>query len=288
MAVKRDMEHRIKDAFDQVHANDKVKEQTKQAVFAALPTAQESAPAKNRKRNTFVQRRLIPVAACLVIAFAAVIGGYQLYFTPTAAISIDINPSLELNVNRFDRVVSVDAYNEDGQRLADSVDVINMNYADAIDALLASSDITTLLDQGELLSVSLACDNKSVANQMYERLQTCTAYCQNAYCTRANSEEVEQAHHQGLSFGKYQAYLDAHACDESLTVEDARHMTMRELHDISSTHGRHYSERAANNQSSANTANSSAQGNQGANSGQGSGYENGRGNHYHHGQHAGN
>ena len=30
--------------------------------------------------------------------------------TPTAYISIDINPSLELGINRFDRIVSVEGY----------------------------------------------------------------------------------------------------------------------------------------------------------------------------------
>ena len=49
-------------------------------------------------------------------------GGTWLYFTPTMEISVDINPSIELGVNRFDRVISVDGYNEDGQALAQLLD----------------------------------------------------------------------------------------------------------------------------------------------------------------------
>ena len=51
-------------------------------------------------------------------ALPAVRGKRWLYFTPIAEISIDINPSIELRVNRFDQVISVDGLNGDGQALA--------------------------------------------------------------------------------------------------------------------------------------------------------------------------
>lgn len=57
--------------------------------------------------------------------------GSWLYFTPTAAISIDINPSIELEVNRFGRVLSVTGYNDDGRVLADSLPIKHLGYADA-------------------------------------------------------------------------------------------------------------------------------------------------------------
>lgn len=261
--MKHDTHDAIKDAFDQIQASNALKESTKQAVLAQLTnkaTAKQEqtrtntistdslcahvdgttlhTPRKKRshKSPSILQRRLIPLAACLILVLVAAFGGYQVYTTPAAAISIDINPSLELSVNRFDRVISVEAYNEDGQQLANSVDVINMDYEDALETILATNTVTTLLDEGELLSVSLACDDDSLANQMYANLEACTAQHQNSSCNRVDSNEVEEAHHQGLSFGKYQAYLDAHECDDSLTIEDAQHMTMRELHNISGTH----------------------------------------------------
>ena len=52
-----------------------------------------------------VFRRAAALAAGLVLLFF--IGGSWVFMTPTAYISIDINPSLELGINRFDRIVSV-------------------------------------------------------------------------------------------------------------------------------------------------------------------------------------
>mgnify|MGYP006964182038 CR=1 FL=1 len=57
-------------------------------------------------------KRVLSVAACLLLLF---LGGRQFYFIPTVKISIDINPSMELGVNRFDRIVSVEGYNDDGK-----------------------------------------------------------------------------------------------------------------------------------------------------------------------------
>lgn len=66
------------------------------------------------------------MAACFVLCVA--LGGYHLYFTPTSIISMDINPSIELEINRFDKVIGVDGYNEDGENLVESLHMLNENY----------------------------------------------------------------------------------------------------------------------------------------------------------------
>ena len=75
----------------------------------------------------------------------ALLGGRWLYFTPMAAISIDINPSLELSVNRFDRVIAITGFNEDGQALSDALDVKYKNYAQAVEQILHHDSVTALL-----------------------------------------------------------------------------------------------------------------------------------------------
>ena len=83
------MYDRIKEAFDQVTASEELKSQTKAYL------AQKS------------RRPRLVIPAAIVAVFLLLCGGYYLYFIPTATISIDINPSLELSINRFDRVISV-------------------------------------------------------------------------------------------------------------------------------------------------------------------------------------
>ena len=84
------MNERLKEAFGAVHAEESLKRGTLDAIRR-----------KTRGyRRCALPRRLVPALACLMVALGG-LGG--LYFTPTSVISIDVNPSLELSVNRFDR-----------------------------------------------------------------------------------------------------------------------------------------------------------------------------------------
>ena len=101
-------EQRMKAAFDTVHADEELKQRTRDYLARTIY--------KKKRRVHPAVRALPALAACLLLTLC--LGGGYLYFVPTAYISVDINPSLELRVNRFDRVVDVEAYNEDGQALA--------------------------------------------------------------------------------------------------------------------------------------------------------------------------
>lgn len=218
------MDPKIREAFDQIHADDHLKESTKAFV------AQEMAK-RQKKHLSFQWRAVYAVAACLVVCFA-VIGGYRLYFTPTSIISIDVNPSIELNVNRFDKVIGVQGYNEDGVDFAESLDVLYMDYTQAVDEILESDTITQCLAKDEFLSVGVVEINEAQGKAILEYVSQCTAHQENAYCYGVNSEEVSQAHSLGLSYGKYTVYLEIQAYTTQLTPEQANQMTMRELRDL--------------------------------------------------------
>ena len=65
----------------------------------------------------FPYKRILTTAVCLmVLCFGW--AGYNIYYTPITVISVDINPSVELGVNRFDRVISVSAFNSEADEIA--------------------------------------------------------------------------------------------------------------------------------------------------------------------------
>ena len=81
------MREKIREAFDSVHAEPELKAAARQAV------ARRAA-----RRHRPIRRLGIALAAA---ACAVVLAGGWLYATPTVQISIDINPSLELGINRL-------------------------------------------------------------------------------------------------------------------------------------------------------------------------------------------
>ncbi len=76
-------------------------------------------------------------------------------FTPTVEISIDVNPSIELGVNRFDKIISVSSYNNDGQELVDSLDIKYLDYAQAIDQILRNESVNALLSNNEVMTIGV-------------------------------------------------------------------------------------------------------------------------------------
>ena len=64
---------------------------------------------KQRKNPKHLKTRSIPklAVAFVCLFFILGVGGYAVYQTPISYISIDVNPSIELSINRFGKVVSV-------------------------------------------------------------------------------------------------------------------------------------------------------------------------------------
>lgn len=150
---------------------------------------------------------------------------------PVAAIGVDVNPSIELAVNIFDRVVGVTGYNEDGVRLAEELGVQNMRYLDAIEEVLSSQPVASCLQRGMTLELTVACASQEKAQAMQSLIADNTGIpSQQIYC--CNQEEAQQAHEAGLSLGKYRVLLQLQEVDPDVDVQAVRGLTMRELREL--------------------------------------------------------
>ena len=215
------MTDRIKEAFDSIYAEEKLKAKTK--VFIAEKRQKAMKP-----RTSGTYRRFV-VTVCLLLIL---IGGYGFYFTPTAAISIDINPSIELGVNRFDRVISITGYNDDGRALAETLDIKFADYSEAVNRILENAEIKTLLSEDEVMTITVTGQNEEQSDRILSGVQTCTEGQKNAYCYLAHQEEMEQAHELGLSYGKYRTLLEMQDFGYEISPDEIKDMTMREIRDL--------------------------------------------------------
>lgn len=220
------MERLLKEAFDSIQADDSLRAETQHAVFQAMRNG------RSAKRRSRCLLPVLALAACCLLALG--VGGYQLYFTPTTVLSIDINPSMEMDINRFGRVISLNGYNDDGVALAAELNVENKSYSDAVDALMANVTINDCLDRGEELSIAVVQTDGGKTSQsdaVLEYVSGCTAGHANAHCYALESDDSQMAdaHDAGLSCGKYHAYQELLAYDPSITPEEVQQMTMREI-----------------------------------------------------------
>jgi len=201
-----------------------------QNAFAAVQ-AEEDLKTKTLAAITLRPRRrwghpLAWAAVCLVLIMG--LGG-GLFFVPVSAISIDINPSLELTINRFDRVIGVKGFNEDGRELAQNKGLLFSEYSQALHDLLADTEVQAYLEQGESLSIFVACDDEQRSSKMLAEVETCAGTGRNIHCMMGGWAESAAAHEAGLSCGKYRAFLELQALDPTITPEDVQGLTMWEI-----------------------------------------------------------
>lgn len=221
------MNDRIKSAFAQVQAGEELKDKTRE--FLADKTRGYTGQRRFWPQRIAFCQPIVSAALCLLIL---VFGGHWFYFTPTAKISIDVNPSLELGINRFDRVVAVEAYNEDGQALAASLDIRFMGYQEAVSRILENEKVAALLSQDEILTITVMESKGVQSTRILSDMESCAAGHQNTYCYSADSREVAPAHDHGMSCGKYRAFLELQKRFPDITPEEIQAMTMREIRDL--------------------------------------------------------
>ena len=213
--------------FDAIHADDTLKQHTKDYIAH-----------KRRQPMTRRPQHRLAIALCVLLLFIG--GSGFVYSRPIHAISVDINPSLELGINCFNRVVTVEGFNDEGTALADTLDLKHKSYDDAIDTLMACDTVNQCLAEDELVSITVAAANDNASEQMLATVSGCHGMNRsNISCHAHRNIDPQAAHHAGLSIGKYQAYLSLQAVDPSITPEDVQAMSMRDIqnhHDACCNH----------------------------------------------------
>ena len=142
-------EKRIRKAFEHVapdHLND-VMEQCnaqKQQQKGKILSMTNKTPAPKRSRLP----RILAAAAALVLLLTGT-AVYGLNTRVCATVALDVNPSIELNVNRRERVVSVSPINNDGEQILGDMDLTGSDLQVAFNALVGS-----MLRQGYLSELS--------------------------------------------------------------------------------------------------------------------------------------
>lgn len=80
--------------------------------------------------------RLCAMAASLVIVCA----GIGSYFVPAGYVSIDINPSLMMTLNMYNRVIDVTSFNDDARALLSKTDIKGKSAEESVEMLINSSE----------------------------------------------------------------------------------------------------------------------------------------------------
>lgn len=290
------LEQRMHGAFDRAHMPAGLAERTlarieteREAEAVDTPAAGPSPTAsasltviegKPSHRAARKHRRLplvAALAACLVLV-ALGIGGVAWASQPYAYVAIDVNPSIELGINRFDRVASTRAYNDDGAQVLVAADVQGKTYEQAMTSI--EQALQDYLDDTSAIEVTIICDDRRAANRLEDVGTRClgASGAGQVHCSHASEEEHHAAASAGIGVGKYRVWQELVDAGIDISADEASSMTMRELLDLAEAEGVDTSQAAANATDSAHHSEEDHRG-KGKGTGQGGGQDSGRRHH---------
>ena len=203
------------------------------------PATQTAGGEKRRaRRNARSPRRarLVAALAACAVLIALGIGGVAWAVTPYAYVTVDVNPSLELGINRLDRVTSTRAYNDDGARVLAAADVQGDTYEDAMTAL--ETALQEYVASGAPVELAVVCDNQRTATMLENVGTRCLeASGGQVHCSHASSDDHHAASELDMGVARYHVYRALADAGVELSADDARNMSMRELLDMARQNG---------------------------------------------------
>ena len=216
------MHEQFKAAFDGIEATERLKRQTKAHVRRKTFDY-----GRQIQRVRARHRRLAASLASLVLLLTGLVA----WFTPATSIGVDINPSLELQVNIFDRVISLKGRNLDGEVVAGELDLTGKPYDEAMQRLLLSHGLEPYLEKGSTITITLT-GNGDHAVQMLSKV-VCRAYAvaeeENVVYCQVSWDTLKASKDAGLCIPRYLAWQELLKTDPAVTVEDIKNIPMEEI-----------------------------------------------------------
>lgn len=188
------------------------------------------------------KRHLVPIVAAAALAVCGVLGAWQIHTSrvPVARVALDVNPSMELTLDKNDDLLEAIPRNQDARELLDGLNLDKMPVEDAMEAL-----VDALQQNGYLTSengtVLISVDAKDGrGDQLQQLLTSSVRQSLDAHQLNGNvlSQQVaatdelnQQAQQWDTSFGRaayYQKVAQSTNVDSNqlagLTVQEAEYL----------------------------------------------------------------
>jgi len=173
-------------------------------------------------------------AAILILAFAFTFGPEMLFMRQVyAVISLDINPSIQYYIDKQEKVLRVEAMNDDGTLLL-SPDMNGMEIDEAINKTITKADEGLYIkkDSGILVSaVALKPEKADFAEKMAQKIFDNSIVVNKhleVLVIKAGESDLKASRTKDISIGKYKA-IELYGEDQKLSIDQIRGMKATEI-----------------------------------------------------------
>ena len=244
MMTEKDIEKMLNESegLDMSHINkDDILAKARQELYFAAPEEPAETPKKKSSFfSHFTGRRIVPLVAGLACAFALFVGGVALYNENYQTIYIDVNPSVALKLNRFDRVIEVEYLNDDAKNLLSKVDLLGSDIEDALDTVLSKCDEAGFVKEDSEIYISATSKEEESSEKLLSKLKghaesiknsnSNKKYSVNTYNTK--EEEKEKFDNSKISPAKDKIIKEIVDIDDDYDLDDVEDLKGKSMYEL--------------------------------------------------------
>ena len=197
--MRKDLKEKIRNAFEEETPD------RKRDVLTAIEGETQYPALPEPKRRSFFLKGLAVAAGCLAFFCFGLLSGIlvpeqkQTVAKADTFVYLDVNPSLELSLDKNDRVLSCTAANEDAETVLGEMELKGVELKTAVNAIVGSMYINGYLtaeDNSVLISVDVGKNRDEAEFLTYITAQV------NEVFSKAEMQLVQRAKEKGVSVGK--------------------------------------------------------------------------------------
>lgn len=187
-------------------------------------------------RKNYIKYIALAASVCLVVFSYFMFSQVYLPGTVFAYVDVDINPSIELTVDKNIQVIDTKPLNDDAKALLDELQLKKLSLKEAVAEVVKESEklgyIRTDKENAILVSASLAkeenkgTDGEKALNTALDNIDKETVNFDNkeieTEVVKVSPENREQAVKNNMSMGRYALYNKIKQDDAALTIDEAK------------------------------------------------------------------
>ena len=187
------------------------------------------------KKNIRPVRRVSAIAACVAMLFGLSATGYAAV-TPYSYVTLDVNPSIEYTLNRFDQVIDVESVNDDGEDVLSEIDVPKFTSLDkalklTIDELYNEGYLTE--DEKDVMLLSVCGGSETKSDELTSKIEEVTdIYKAESDIVEVTEEDRQTASDYNTTAGKLALIMDVLEENNSVTEKDVDKLVNKSVKQI--------------------------------------------------------
>lgn len=194
---------------------------------------------RSTPKKRLFPRRLVTAAIALCLLLTLTVGSFGVYGENYQSVYLDINPSIELVINRFNTVNKVICHNDDAKAICKKLPLKGKSLEDGITLVLDALYEGEYLKDGAELYITTSAKKKDKSEKLLEKLTEKLekhadkkGYQAKVITKALSKDEIAATKDKGISPAKYQLITAILESSPDYTEESLAKKSMKELREL--------------------------------------------------------